>query len=112
MVHPGGNGTTLEPLELPDKMEGSQFLTKEGYPINSGTSFLMALEYTDRGPRAQAILTYGQSGDPKSPHFSDQTELFSKKQWRPILFTNEEIEADAELRVKQLSGPRPKPPGK
>lgn len=85
------NTTTLEPLELGDEIEGSRFLTTEGYPIVHGSSFLMALEYTDDGPRAQAFLTYGQSGDPDSAHFRDQTALYAEKQWRPILFTEEEI---------------------
>ncbi|MEM6705491.1 MAG: acylase [Acidobacteriota bacterium] len=88
-----GNGTTLEPLERPAGVEGSRFLTEDGYPINSGTSFLMALEYSSEGPKAEAFLTYGQSGDPKNEHFWDQTELFSRKEWRPVLFEEAEIDA-------------------
>jgi acyl-homoserine-lactone acylase len=54
----------------------------------------MALEFTNDGPRAMAILTYSQSDNPGSEHFADQTELFSKKQWRPILFAAKAIAAD------------------
>jgi acyl-homoserine-lactone acylase len=90
------NTSTLEPLALPAPVEGSRFLTEEGYPVVHGSSFLMALEYTDDGPRAKAFLTYSQSGDPASPHFTDQTELFSEKQWRPVLFVEEEIAADVQ----------------
>jgi acyl-homoserine-lactone acylase len=53
----------------------------------------MALGFTDDGPRAEAILTYGQSGDPTSEHFTDQTERFSRKEWRPILFRPEDVAA-------------------
>jgi hypothetical protein len=35
--------------------------------------------------------------------FSDQTELYSKKQWRRALFTNADIERDPTLRVQELS---------
>ncbi|WP_437577164.1 penicillin acylase family protein [Sorangium sp. So ce887] len=66
-------------------------LTTSGYPINVGTSFVMAVEHTSGGPRAEALLTCSQSTDPTSPHFADQTELFSQKEWRPVLFAQEEI---------------------
>ncbi|HVS15875.1 MAG TPA: penicillin acylase family protein [Thermoanaerobaculia bacterium] len=90
----GINTTTLEPLELAPRVEGSRFLTEAGYPAVHGSSFLMALEYTDDGPRAEAFLTFSQSGDPSSEHFTDQTELFARKEWRPILFEQEAIAAD------------------
>jgi acyl-homoserine-lactone acylase len=67
--------------------------------INYGTSFLLSLSYTDDGPMAEAFLTYSQSGDPSSPHFTDQTKRFSKKQWRKILFKPEDIKQDAKSSV-------------
>ena len=91
------NSTTLEPQVDPPSLEDSRFLTADGYPVNSGTSFIMALQYQDDGtPEAQAFMTYGQSGDPTDEHFWDQTELFSKKQWRPILFEESAIAADTQ----------------
>jgi acyl-homoserine-lactone acylase len=90
------NNTTLEPNELPKRIEGSRFLTEKGYPIATGASFLMVLEYTGEGPRAKAFLTYGQSGDPESEQYFDQAARFSQKQWRPVLFQEEEIAADAQ----------------
>jgi acyl-homoserine-lactone acylase len=102
----GSTGTsTLEPLRLAPGVEGSRFLTEAGYPVLHGTSFLMALEYTDSGPRAMALLTYGQSGDPDSEHFIDQTGLFSRKEWRPVLLDDREIE-EATRRVYTVSAPR------
>lgn len=103
------NLTTLEPSSpLPPRIEGSRFLRAEGYPITGGTSFIMTLEFTDSGPRAQAVLTYSQSGDSGSPHYLDQTELFSAKRWRPILFTEAEIRADPKLSVTIVRGARPR----
>lgn len=87
------------------KIEGSKYLTDKGYAITGGTSFLLSLSYTDDGPVAEAFLTYGESGDPTSPHYTDQTKLFSKKQWRPILFTPKDIAGDVKSRVV-LTGPR------
>lgn len=105
-VRYGPNTTTLEPAKRPAQVNGSRLLTVEGYPVNSGTSFVMALEYTDSGPHAKALLTYSESGDPASPLFYDQTELFSAKKWRPILFTDKEINEDRNLKVKKVTGAR------
>jgi acyl-homoserine-lactone acylase len=96
------SSTTLEPNPVPERMQGSRYLTKEGYLINYGTSFIMALEYTAAGPRAQAFLTYSQSGDPASPLYSDQTQLFSEKKWRRILYTEAEIKSDPNLKTLRL----------
>ena len=67
---------------------------REDYYINYGTSLVFALEFTDSGPKAQGLLTYSQSSDSRSPHYADQTRLFSQGQFRPMLFTEEEIAAD------------------
>ena len=42
-------------------------LTSEGYPITGGTSFVMVLEFTDHGPRARALLVWGQLGVHRFP---------------------------------------------
>lgn len=94
MQHNSRNTTTLERMDNPKEVPGSRFLTEKGYPVVHGSSFLMVLEFTDKGPRAKAFLTCSESGDPESPYFSDQTELFSRKQWRLVRFTEEDIRAD------------------
>ncbi len=96
------NGTTLEPEPVPVKVPGSRYLMKDGYPVNRGTSFIMALEFTANGPRAQAFLTYSQSGDPASPLFYDQTQLFSEKKWRRILYTDTDIKSDPNLKTIRI----------
>ena len=80
-------------------------LTADGYLINNGSSFMMALEYTDEGPHAQAVLSYSESSDPSSPHYADQTKLFSASKYRPVLFTEDDIQADDELVVTELTIP-------
>ncbi|WP_260695973.1 penicillin acylase family protein [Streptomyces sp. IB201691-2A2] len=67
-----------------------------------GTSFLMAVELTPGGPRAHTLLTYGQSANPASPHYTDQTRLYSRKQWVTERFTEEEIADDPALKVTTL----------
>ncbi|MCT9110047.1 penicillin acylase family protein [Streptomyces mirabilis] len=67
-----------------------------------GSSFLMAVELTPDGPRAHTLLTYGQSSNPASPHYTDQTRLFSRKQWVTERFTQAEITGDPALTVTTL----------
>ena len=86
-------------------VEGSSRLTELGYAVTYGTSFIMSLSYTDNGPVAEAFLTYGQSGDPSSEQFVDQTRLFSEKAWRPILYTQNAIKANT-LSTKELKASR------
>jgi acyl-homoserine-lactone acylase len=61
--------------------------------IRHGSSFIMTVEFTPRGPKSQGILTYSQSANPNSPHYSDQTRLYSQKGWDDLRFTEAEVEA-------------------
>jgi acyl-homoserine-lactone acylase len=106
-VHRRPHATTLEPQPPGGQpVSGSRLLTSEGYPITGGTSFIIVLEFTDRGPRARALLLNGQTGDPASPRFWEQTELYAAKRWRDVRFTEEEIRADPGLTITRLRGPR------
>jgi acyl-homoserine-lactone acylase len=60
-----------------------------------GNSIVKVIEF---GPqvRARSVLTFGQSGDPDSPHYFDQAPLYSRKQFKPAWVRPEEIEANAE----------------
>lgn len=71
-----------------------------GYPeVLSGTSFVMTAELTPDGPRSQALVTYSQSTNPASPHFADQTRLYSDKVWVDMKFDEAAILADPHLRT-------------
>ncbi|MGW3183488.1 penicillin acylase family protein [Kitasatospora sp. NPDC001119] len=77
------------------------------YPTNLGSvphggTFLMATELTDRGPRTRTLLTYGESADPTSPHFTDQTRVYARKQWVTERFTEAEIRSAPGLGVTVL----------
>lgn len=97
--------TTLEPsTPRGEVLSDATGLTKDGYVVNYGASFVMALEMGKDGPRGQAFLTYGQSDDPASPHFADQTALFASQQWRPIVFTEADIAADPALATLEVAG--------
>ncbi|MEM9492205.1 MAG: penicillin acylase family protein, partial [Myxococcota bacterium] len=97
--------TTLAPgIERAAVVNPATGLTEEGYVINRGTSFLMAMEFSASGPEGFAFVTYGQSDDPESPYHSDQTRAFSDKEWRQILWTEEAIAGDPDLVVEDIEG--------
>jgi len=75
-----------------------------GYPrVTAGSSYVMAVELGPDGPSGRQILTYSQSANPKSPHYADQTRLYSQKGWDTIKYTDAEIEADPALRTYTVS---------
>jgi acyl-homoserine-lactone acylase len=63
----------------------------KGLRIDYGTSYVQTVTFDDRGPVAQAILTYGQSSNPASPHATDQLRLFSAKQWPALPFHADDV---------------------
>jgi acyl-homoserine-lactone acylase len=60
-----------------------------------GNSFVAAVEFGPR-LRAKSILAGGQSGDPKSPHFADQAEMYSRGEFKDVLYYKEDIEKQLE----------------
>jgi acyl-homoserine-lactone acylase len=70
-------------------------LTETGYNgVHWGQSYIQTVSFDDQGPVAQAMLTYGQSTNPKSPYYIDQTGVFSRKGWPVLPFSEEKIKAD------------------
>jgi acyl-homoserine-lactone acylase len=81
-------------------------LTSKGYTdVPHGSSFVMVTHFTNGCPENRAILTYSQSTDPTSPYFSDQTRMFSGKEWVDPPFCEGDIRKDPSLRVTRL-GPQ------
>lgn len=66
--------------------------------IFGGDSFVLAVEFGDP-LRAQVMLGYGNASQPGSPHRTDQLQLFSDKEMRPVWRAREEIEANLRNRT-------------
>lgn len=65
------------------------FKTNKRYGF-SGNSFVCAVEFGAR-IKAKSILAGGNSGDPTSKHFTDQALMYSKGQFKDVLFYKEDV---------------------
>lgn len=80
-------------------------LSAAGYtPINHGNSYMQAVTFDENGPIADALLSYSQSSDPDSPHYADQTALYSNKEWVRLPFAEADILADPNYSTITISG--------
>lgn len=66
----------------------------DGWLMSRGTSWHFGLEFTDNGPEAYGLISYSQSSDANSPYFKDQSEMYSRKEYRKLPFTEDEIAAN------------------
>lgn len=76
-------------------------LGRNGYDNSSvgGSSFLQVVTWNDDGPVCHALLTYGQSSNPDSPYFADQTILFLAKTLPRRPFLKSEIAAQTQSHI-------------
>jgi acyl-homoserine-lactone acylase len=73
---------------------------------DTGSSFIQVVTWQPGSscPAGSTILTYSESSNPASPHFADQTKLFSKKHFLPDRFCPKQIAADPNLQVVTVAG--------
>lgn len=63
--------------------------TKKRYGYN-GNSFICAVEFGKK-IKAKTLLAGGESGSMSSKHFGDQAEMYSKGQFKDVLFYKEDV---------------------
>jgi acyl-homoserine-lactone acylase len=68
--------------------------TKKRYGVN-GNSFICAVEFGKK-IKAKSLLAGGQSGNPDSKHFADQALMYTKGQFKEVLFYKEDVVRHAE----------------
>ena len=89
-----------------NKIEAA-FQGERGYPdvTRWSSSWIMATGLTAEGPEASGILTYSLSMNPRSPHYSDQTEMFSARRWLDLPYHRRDVQAAAG-RSYRIGAPR------
>jgi penicillin amidase len=60
------------------------------YKVNLGPSTRRIIDFSDI-ENSVSILPTGQSGNPFSPHYKDQAELYNKRGFRKMMLNFEEI---------------------
>jgi len=63
--------------------------TKKRYGAN-GNSFICVVEFGKK-IKAKSLLAGGESGDPNSKHFTDQALMYTKGQFKDVLFYKEDV---------------------
>ncbi|UCE68193.1 MAG: penicillin acylase family protein, partial [Flavobacteriaceae bacterium] len=64
------------------------------YRVSAGPSTRRIIDFSDPD-ESRSILPTGQSGNPFSPHYEDQAELFVQGKFRKMLLDAEEIRKDS-----------------
>ena len=68
--------------------------TSDGYyPVTSGPSTRRVIDFADI-ENSTSILPTGQSGNPFSPHYSDQSKMYNAGEFRKMLLNEEEIKSE------------------
>jgi len=97
------NGTKISLPGGPGDPDGEfnaiyqKVLQQPGMEPLGGTSYIQVVTWAsgDSCPQAATLLTYSQSDNPASPHYADQTRLFSQSQWVTAYFSPAQVAAHA-----------------
>jgi acyl-homoserine-lactone acylase len=85
-----GDAITQTPWQGTQNQRG-----KDGkWRVNGGSDFMMLTEL-GCPPTIYTLVPYGQSDDPRSRHFADQTERWAKGSWKRAWFTLEDIKRES-----------------
>ena len=76
-----------------------------GYLSQTGPSHRQILDLSD-WDRSLFLNIPGQSGDPFSPHYRDQIDLWEKKEYAPMLYTRAAIEQNTASRLTLVPAPK------
>jgi acyl-homoserine-lactone acylase len=109
-IHGGPGGSSLFNA-INVRWQGDPDAGPTGYPdVPHGTSFVMVATWSDDPGecpvQADALVTYGQSENPTSPHFADQTQRYSDKDWVPMYFCEDDVTANT-IETTEVSGQLP-----
>lgn len=87
-IHGGPGGLGILNMQESDRAANGKLIPRHG------TSYIQIVGFDDKGPVADAILSYSQSTDPASPHAADQTRAYAEKKWHRLPFHAKAIKAE------------------
>ncbi len=99
---PGGPG---DPDGVYNAISAGDFPGDSLTAPDHGSSFIQVVTWNNTScPVGATILTYSESSNPASPHFADQTKLFSQKKWLTDRFCEAQIHSDPHLTATVVTG--------
>ena len=88
---PPGTSLNIGDLECGGDDETVNSTRGPNYSCNYGPSYRQLLDLSD-WDRSSFINLPGQSGDPRSPHYSDHVALWRRKDYAPLLYSRGAVE--------------------
>ena len=65
---------------------------KDGkHKVTQGESYIGLVKFNKKGPVLESIISYGNSDNPSSDHYTDQMDLYSKFKTKKMTFDKQEI---------------------
>ena len=85
----------------------AMYVSSPGAIPSLGSTYIQVVTWAsgDACPEAATVLTYSESDNPRSPHYDDQTKLYSSRQWATAYFCPAQVAAH-ETSVTVVSGGR------
>ena len=69
---------------------------KDGkFKVTQGESYIGLVSFNQNGPVLESIISYGNSDNPDSEHYTDQMDLYSKFETKKMVFDKEQVYKDA-----------------
>lgn len=94
---PGGSGRSGMFSNISARLEKGSGYT----PVIAGNSYIQVVTWDKNGnPDARVILTYSQSQEPESPHYADQTRLYSEGRWIKLPFMEDDIARETKTSMR------------
>lgn len=96
-IHGGPGWLGILNMQESDRADSGKLIPRHG------TSYIQIVGFDDKGPVADAILSYSQSTNPASPHAADQTRAYAAKQWHRLPWHDAAIRAAAIGKPKRIA---------
>jgi len=66
------------------------------YKVTGGDGYIQIARFSDNGTEIRSINAYGASNHADSPHYTDQMQMFTDEEYRPVPLQKAEVERMAE----------------
>lgn len=92
--------------EVPRAIDTRLYDKRKGvWKVTGGDTYILWARFGKESPEIESINTYGASGRPDSPHYTDQMKLFAMQKTKPMTLSKSEVLKGA----RKVYSPQPAP---